>query len=362
MKIFFFYKFLILIFLFLILTIDFVLSNTFLKYNHCYDYSEYYYELKKNCSGKYRFKSSFPLVETFTDDMGLRVGKNIIKKEKNKKNIFIFGDSFTYGVGIKFEQTFAGLIALNLNKYNIYNFAVGSYSPTVHLFKLKKAIDSKIIPEKVLIFLDLTDVIDEATRWSYDSVEDKVKLKTNNIFIKNLNEKNNFKKNNFKLLTNLSSYVNYKLRNIRGAANLKFKNEYKIKTSIQGSFTYTDLNKLDERFWKKNDFNKGISSIKNNFNKLQKLSKKNNFDVYLVVYPWAETLELGQDKFNWSEFASDICNYDSCYLIDAIPEFLKYKNNNKSWVTDLYFLNDEHFNVKGAKLLYQTVIKNIKKD
>ena len=58
-----------------VLSFDFVLSNTVLKYNHCYKFEEYFYELKKNCKGKYRFKKSFPVKLTITDEMGLRIGK-----------------------------------------------------------------------------------------------------------------------------------------------------------------------------------------------------------------------------------------------------------------------------------------------
>ena len=360
MKKFIFYNLMIVALFCIILLSDFFLSNTVLKQNHCYNYSEFYYELKKNCAGKYRFKKSFPLTNTYTDKMGLRVGKNKIKKVINKDNIFIFGDSFTYGVGLEFENTFAGLMALNLNKYNIYNFAVGSYSPSVHLFKLKKAINSGLMPKKIFVFLDLTDVIDEATRWSYNKNQNQVILSTNRIFKESLNEKDNFKKNNFKLLTNISTYINYNMRNIRNQISSSLKNEYKIKTSIQGNFTYTKLDKLDERFWKKATFNKGINSIKNNFNEIKKISIKNNFDVNLVVYPWAETLEFGQEIFNWSEFAKSLCDFKGCQTIDAIPKFLEYKNENKSWSTDLYFLNDEHFNIKGANLLYKTVINKLK--
>ena len=36
-----------------------------------------------------------------------------------------------------------------------------------------------------------------------------------------------------------------------------------------------------------------------------------------------------------------------------------YENIN--WSTELYFLNDEHFNEKGANLLFNSVVKNIQK-
>ena len=90
------------------------------------------------------------------------------------------------------------------------------------------------------------------------------------------------------------------------------------------------------------------------------ISKKNNIEFYLIIYPWAETLEFGQKKFSWSQFAKEICSSRNCRLIDAIPDFRNYKNRNINWSTELYFLNDEHFNEKGANLLFNAVAKRIK--
>ena len=85
MKRIFFYFLSIFIFLFFILALDFLASNTILSYKNCFKYEEFYYELKKNCEGKYRFKKSFPVVQTITDEMGLRIGKKSLTKKKTKK-------------------------------------------------------------------------------------------------------------------------------------------------------------------------------------------------------------------------------------------------------------------------------------
>ena len=353
-----FYFFSLFIFLFIILLIALLLSNTILSYKNCFKYEKYYYELKKNCKGSYRFKKSFPLVETITDEMGLRVGSDNTSKNKNKKNIFIFGDSFTYGVGIEYSKTFVGLIEQEKKNYNIYNFGVGSYSPSVYLYKLKNILKMNIFPEKIILFLDLTDVIDEANRWVYNNETNLVKLKTDYIY-KNSLKKEKFIKQNFKILTNISSYINFHLRNLREKTKIKIKNERKIKTSIQGSFTYTDSSLLDQRFWKENMFEKGIIEVENKVLKIANISKKINSEFFIVVYPWAETLEFGQEEFNWSNYAKKICSPDKCKVIDAIPDFKLYKNQNINWSNELYFLNDEHFNQKGASVLFQTVINNI---
>ena len=290
--------------------------------------------------------------------MGLRIGKNTPPKDSSKKNIFIFGDSFTYGAGLDYEKTYAGLIAKDKNNYNVYNFGVGSYSPSVHLYKLKKILKQNIIPEKIILFLDLTDVIDEATRWQYNELTNEVKLSSNFVY-KLSKEKENFRKRNFKILTNISTYINFNFRNIREKKNIKNGNKRKIKTSIQGSFTYLERKSLDKRFWKDNSFNKGINKIEKVLLQISDIAKQNNSEFYIAIYPWSETLQFGQDKFNWSDYVRKICININCTTIDAIPRFQEYKNNNINWSTELYFLNDEHLNEKGAYLLYKTVMEYI---
>lgn len=348
------------LFLIIILITDFILSNTIIKTNHCYKYSEFFYELKKNCKGKNRFKKSFPLVNVYTDGMGLRVGKIKVNKSPDKKNIFIFGDSFTYGVGLEYEKTYAGIIEKKLNTYNYYNFGVGSYSPSVYIHKLNKVLKSGIKPDKVIIFLDLSDVLNESTRWKYNESDMTVKLPNKDLYNLANSDKENFAESNLKIIKNISSLLNYNLRNLRAKIKKKSFNEYKVKTSIQGSFTYTELKNLDVRFWKKDTFSVGIKNIEKRFQVLEQFSNNYNFDIFLVIYPWAETLEFGQDNFNWSNFSKNLCSFERCYLIDAIPAFSQYKLNNENWITDLYFLNDEHFNENGAKLLSEIVINKIK--
>jgi lysophospholipase L1-like esterase len=344
------------------LMLDFILSNTILTKKNCYSFQEFFYELKKNCIGKDRFKSSFPTVSIYTDNMGLRVSKNYFKKDASKKNILIFGDSFTFGVGLENEDTYPSLIEKKLSNFNVYNYGVGSYSPTVHLFKLKKAIANGVAPDKILLFLDLTDVIDEATRWNYDQKNEKPFLTNSIIYDKN--KKKYFKSKNFKLLKEFSSVLNFNTRIIRSKIKNSFKKTSKshnVKQSIQGSFTYVNKNNLDKRFWKENDFDLGIKKIKTNFEEIINISKKNNSDLYLIIYPWAETVEFGQNEFSWSNFGKELCLKESCVLIDAIPDFVKYKKNNKNWINQLYFVNDEHFNAQGDKLLSDIVIKKLNK-
>ena len=133
---------------FFCLLVDFVISNTLMKSDFCYEYKTfekgYFYYLKKNCQSQERFKRGFPTTNLYTDEIGLRTGKDV-KKNPNNKNILVFGDSMTFGVGLEYEDTYVGLIDKEMTKHNVYNFGVGSYAPSVHLYKLKSAIENKKI-------------------------------------------------------------------------------------------------------------------------------------------------------------------------------------------------------------------------
>jgi hypothetical protein len=342
----------------IILIIDFSLSKTIYKESNCVNFQYYkkgyYYDLKKNCESKYRFKSGFPTVDLFTDSNGLRVSKKNSIKDVNQDNIFLFGDSFTFGVGLNYEDTFAGIIEKKFPNYNFLNFAVGSYSPTVHLYRLNQAIKKKIIPKKIFVFLDLTDVIDESQRWLFDEdlnspIKPEQRKKKNN----------NFFKKNFKLSYEMINLIRFSIRNNKNKVNYFINNEKNVKTSIQGQFTYIAEENLNKIFWKKKTFQKGLQKIRYNINEISKVSKDVQAKLFIVIYPWAETLYFGQNAFSWSDFGKSLCTNNSCKTIDAIPDFNEYKKREKNWPSKLYFVGDEHFNKGGARLLSKTLIKEL---
>ena len=64
------------------LFLDVLLSRSFLfNKENCYNFEKYYYDLKKNCTGKDQFKSSFPTVNIYTDELGLRTKNKYSKHD-----------------------------------------------------------------------------------------------------------------------------------------------------------------------------------------------------------------------------------------------------------------------------------------
>jgi len=333
--------------------LDFILSNTIFdaKKNSCYQIEKFFYNLKKNCSGLDKFKSSFPTVKVLTDEQGLRIGKNTEKNYKEK--VFIFGDSFTFGVGLKFEDTFTGILENKIKNYDFYNFAVSSYSPTLHLFNLKKQIQLKNYPSKIIMLLDMTDVHDEAVRWKGDLGKP---ILSDTAMFDDFNRKEKFFHKNFKVSRSFLNHIKYQFRIYRSQNNTN--NLNKIKTSLQAGFTYRNLDELGNHY-QGDIFTRGLEKIREKIFLISNISKKINSEFYLVIYPYGETIEFGQDNFNWENFAEEVCQNQKCKLINTFNTFINYKKNNKNWYSDLFFVGDQHFNIGGNKLIADELIFKI---
>ena len=47
------------------------------------------------------------------------------------------------------------------------------------------------------------------------------------------------------------------------------------------------------------------------------ISSKNNIEFYLVIFPFADTLEYGQGVFNWEKFAAKLCPDKKCKFVNS---------------------------------------------
>lgn len=350
------------------LSFDILYSNFFFEENKygCFNFKENFYDLKPNCIAKEKIVKTAKHYKVLTDESGNRYSGE--KRNKSNENLIVFlGDSFTYGVGLEYEKTFVHKIEKFNKKYTVLNLAVPSYSPTAHLYQLEKLIEKKIYPKKVILVVDLTDVSDEAGRW--ESKNKKPSLIGNYWEFELLNKSKKkhsdkwreFKYNNFKGSKQLINYINNFTRLVKIKFKKKIDKDYsELGITRMGDFTYIEFEKLDQKWWLPHGVNGGLKKIENNIKKISKLAKKNNAEFYIVIYPWAVTLEYGQNIFNWELYGKHLCKVSSCKkLINLFPDFNDYKKKNLNWSTDLYFLHDTHWNEKGHGIVANKILIEI---
>ena len=363
------------IFLFLVFYLlgDILFSNFIYKYRvgyKCYNYSENnsFYELDRNCFAKMRLVASIDSYKVYTNNFGERYsGKN--SYSKTKKSVFFFGDSQTFGVGSNWDDTFVGIIQNKLKDYNIHNFGVPSYSPTVHYYKFNEVVKSREIkPSKVFIVLDLTDVSDESEEWRSKSDGSKP-YKEKKFHFKKTSTLKKFKSENLKGSRLIANYLREHSRQIRKNfySNEDLKNEYRpVNGNPSGGYIYTNFEKLtgcnsEEKkttFWTCGGVEIGLKKIEKNFEKIGDLSKNFDSDLYIITFPWPDTLNFGQTEFNWENYVNKLCKISECKnVINLFPEFKEIKNKKDNWLTYLYLKNDIHLTRAGNKIVANEILK-----
>lgn len=352
-------------------------TNLFQVHKDCFNYTKitkndkayYTYDLKKNCFA-FEHKGTTPSYKVYTDSNGLRVEKN--KKTRSKNKVIFLGDSFTYGFGVNYENSLPGLISKKTkNEYDVLNFGVPGYSPSKNYYNLKKFLknNENIKISKVFYILDLTDVHDEANRWE-GMLDGDIPVIADKTIEKEIKKTFDYK-NKFRTIRFISYYLNNNLRNIRkNIKNFTNQNEqenFNQSPTFWGSFTHTSSKELKDndnyiKLWN-NDYLYGLNKIKVKIKEISQLINDYNAEFYIAVHPWIETLELGQEEFDWENYAAEVCEYSNCKkLINFFKVINKLKKENSTWQTQVYFKKDLHFNKLGnslyADLVYQEAFNN----
>ena len=353
----------------LFLAADITFSNFIFTSNighKCYEISHdaKFYQLQKNCYAKMRILSSINSFRVHTNNNGNRFSG--LNNNFSNKNIYFIGDSHTFGLGSNWNDTFVGIIESKKKNYNIINLGVPSYSPSVFYYLLddlyqKKKLDS----DKIFVLIDITDVADESIRWI--NTENKIKPFLNSPIIKKQNRGfKKFKRQNLKASHMIATFLRESGRDIR--KKFKKNNNHQIRGvgTWPGRFTFTNFAKLegcnDENTqnnpWSCGGVNRGLTKIKEKINNFGQLVKLSNSEFYIIIFPWAETLNFGQDVFNWENYIKELCETSECKkVINLFPEFNKVKNTRKDWLEYLFLSDGFHLTSAGNKILAEKILR-----
>jgi len=347
---------------------DLLFSNLFYKEKvgiryDCFEYKYHMYEeigyhdyyLAKNCNATETQRTVIPY-KVFTDQNGYRYSGK--KYSSNKKNLVFLGDSLTYGMGVKYENSFIGELEKKMRNYNIYNLGVPGYGMQKYYFKLNEFLEKKSV-EKIIVTLDLTEVAD-AGRWIFIPNSKSPVLQGREIN-KEISNWKKIKNSNFKgtriIAFHLRNFLRYlKIRFKTSRSNLK---DTALKSDT-ANFTYTELTDHPE-YRNKLFFLNSLEIINKYFNKISNLAKKNNSELYIMVYPWPETLIHGQNKFNWENFSKELCLKNKCQKsISLFDDFKMIKKNNDNWKDLIYIKDDIHMKKFGNNIIANKIFNEIR--
>jgi hypothetical protein len=125
----------------------------------------YHHGLRANASVMDTFGDrQYPFL---SNSLGMRDGSvREVSLDKKGPRILLIGDSFTEGVGLPWEKTFAGILAARLSAdgIEVLNSGVNSYCPILFKGRLRYLFDQKGLEvDRVVALVDISDIMQELT-------------------------------------------------------------------------------------------------------------------------------------------------------------------------------------------------------
>ena len=295
-----------------------------------------------------------------TNSLGFKDDKKInIEKDIDKKRIIFIGDSFTEGVLLNFEKTFAGIFKKYLAERDIdfLNAGRGGYSPIIYWTKIKHLLEiEKVKFDELYVFIDLSDTFDEYA--TYDLNENQ------NVILKNIPQSKPIQRENFigktKIFLKENTIFTYFILNY--ISDTLSNNDYAriwyhhIVNDVH--FDKWPINKSAYNEWGE----KGIKLQIKYMNKLKKLLDENNVKLTVVVYPWISQIWYEDLNSLHVKIWKDWAKKNNSNFIDLFPLFVKkgISNSEKDKIiNENYIRGDFHFNEKGNQIIAEELIRKL---
>ena len=309
-----------------------------------------------------------------TNSLGFRAFQNtsVTKVSSSKKRLILIGDSFTEGVGLEYKDSLAGQITNYLKKekeYEVLNSGVGSYSPTNYYYKTKHFIEEGYQFDKAIVFLDVTDSIDEIKYFYNDKEElvldfEKLKYKKKN-FSKIL--ENYFV--SYKVLIKIRDKIGHFKKIIKntyiedglGASKFFNKNFFDVSDEDRNLYAMIENEMSNWTFdnsklrYNLNNTQEGVDRAKKNLTRLFNLLKENEIEGLLVIYPHPSQIYYKDSYYQnlWIDFAKE----NNINFLNTFPAFLKEDDNVENFILNNFIHGDIHWNKNGVGKIFNFLIE-----
>lgn len=301
----------------------------------------------------------YPLI---TNSLGFKDGTpRDVPQKSSARRILLIGDSFAEGIGMRFEDSFAGRLQrageARGDKIEFLNAGVASYSPSIYYRKIKYLLESGLQFDEVVVFSDTSDVTDEATSYfcidedpkyrahctaSEGSMQPDMRPKKSEFFIDRFVITN-------RVRISLKRWIQSLLGNRKRALAT---DRSRIGWSIPGYDVSGETRPLGAEG--------GIARSLQNMGKLADVLAARNIPLTIVVYPWAQQIAQGDRDSRqvglWQQFCETRCRA----FINLFPVLFAEAEADKNWYERLYIVGDDHFSAEGNALVAREVEKRLR--
>jgi lysophospholipase L1-like esterase len=274
------------------------------------------------------------------------------------RRILVIGDSFTEGVGVPYEETFAGQLGSALAPTEVLNAAVMSYAPCIYYRKVKHLVEEKRLKfDELIVAIDVSDAEDEAV--VYELRDDEVGVRGFKNQVQEL-----VKTNSILVFT----ILDYALRE-RGAiaappaidldaSDAVIEKALRSRSSVGGRRSRWPH---DERLWKEYGA-EGVRLMQAHMDRLLALLRPLGIPLTVVVYPWPDQIVQGEKDCKAVTVWRDWCKERGIRFVDTFPRF----DIGAPWrrrveiLDSCYIPGDIHLSAEGHRRIADAIVQSLR--
>jgi hypothetical protein len=296
-----------------------------------------------------------------TDSLGFKdASVRNVPLKANTRRILLIGDSFAEGIGMSFEDSFAGMLyragQQRSEKIEFLNASVASYSPSIYYKKIKYLLDQGLQFDEVVLFSDTSDVTDEAT--SYFCIDDDPKYRKyctaaeGSMQTQDSPPKRDFFIDNFVVTNRVRITVKRSIQSFLGNRRRSLNTDHaRIGWAIPG----LDVGNSDAPL----GVDGGIARSLQNMAALAELLSAKKIPLTIVVYPWAQQIAQGDRDSRQVSLWRDFCAGRCKAFIDLYPAFFTAADADRDWYEHLYIQGDDHFSAEGHRFMFRELARRL---
>jgi hypothetical protein len=293
----------------------------------------------------------------YTNSRGFRDSRvRDIPDSSPVRRVLLIGDSFTEGLGVNFEDSYAGMLYSagmeRANKIEFLDAGVIAYSPVLYYQKVKFLIDSGLRFDEVIVFSDPSEVRDEAAEYfcSDDDPSYKKFCREGSAFYYQSTDLGSDLARHFVMTDKIRTIIKFRIQMLTGK-------QKKLKTAAGSETGWLFPEWKDESEYAPLGIKGGVARALKNMQKLADLLKKNGIPMTIAVYPWPALL-AAYDPDNrqvtmWREFCAQNCKS----FINLFPPFRAEQETHADWYERLYIFGDIHFSAGGNRVMFRELAK-----
>jgi len=274
---------------------------------------------RPNASGTLRWGRR--AVPYFTNSLGFRdrACRQVAKFSGNRR-IVALGDSFLEGLGVAYEHTVTGYLEDWYNQdgkpIEVLNGAVASYSPFLEYRSLKRFFESGYRADEIVVFLDISDVQDEA-------IAEYHLLAENENFHSSVHE-------------GRRPPVRQRFWEVILFGTQEEKHRY-----YSTRDRWTEDRRLFEEYGRR-----GVQRCKENLLRIKKLAAANGAQMKIVLYPWPVQIRSRKSPSRYETIFGAFAGQEQIPVINLVPVF----RSMRDW-QDYFLSGDVHWNEKGHRFV-----------